>query len=113
MNTDELCEFSLVQAAELIRQRMLSPVELTKAHLERIQRVDPLINSYITVTAEAAMQRARQAELELQRGETQAGGPLGPLHGLPLAIKDLYETRGIRTTAGTKHFSNYIPEEDA
>jgi aspartyl-tRNA(Asn)/glutamyl-tRNA(Gln) amidotransferase subunit A len=60
-----------------------------------------------------AMQRARQAEVELQRGETQAGGPLGSLHGLPLAIKDLYETQGTRTTAGTKHFSDYIPAEDA
>ena len=113
MNAEELCELSLSQAGEWIRQRKLSPVELTQAHLERIQRVDPRIKSYITVTAEAAMQRAHQAEVELQRGETQAGGPLGPLHGLPLAIKDLYETQGIRTTAGTKHFSDYIPTEDA
>jgi aspartyl-tRNA(Asn)/glutamyl-tRNA(Gln) amidotransferase subunit A len=113
MNADELCDLSLVQAGELIRQRKVSPVELTKAHLERIQRLDPQVNSYITVTAEEAMQSARQAEAALQRGETQAGEPLGPLHGLPLAVKDLYETQGIRTTAGTKHFSDYIPAEDA
>jgi len=110
---DELCELSLSQAGEWIRQRKLSPVELTQAHLERIQRVDPRINSYITVTAEAALQQARLAEVELQRGETRAGGPLGPLHGLPLALKDLYETQGIRTTVGTKHYSDYIPTEDA
>jgi aspartyl-tRNA(Asn)/glutamyl-tRNA(Gln) amidotransferase subunit A len=113
MRADELCELSLTQAAEMIHQGKLSPVELTQAHLERIQRMDASINSYITVTAGAAIQQAHQAELELQRGETQAGGPPGPLHGIPLAIKDLYETQGIRTTAGTKHFSDYIPAEDA
>ena len=110
---DSLCDLSLAQAAELVRQRKLSPVELTQAHLERIERVDPQLNSYITVTAEAALQQAQQAELELQRGQTQAGRPLGPLHGLPLAVKDLYETQGVRTTAGTKHYSDYVPAEDA
>jgi aspartyl-tRNA(Asn)/glutamyl-tRNA(Gln) amidotransferase subunit A len=113
MRADELCELSLAQATEWIRQRKLSPVELTQAHLDRIQRLEPRINSYITVTAEAVMQQAYQAEADLQRGETPAGKPLGPLHGLPLAIKDLYETQGVLTTAGTKHFSDYIPSEDA
>lgn len=113
MNADELTSLSLAQAAELIRKRQISPVELTQAHLERIQRLDSKINSYITVTAEQAMQRARQAEAELHRGETQSGEPLGPLHGLPLALKDLYETQGVRTTAGSKHFSDYIPAQDA
>ena len=113
MNADELTHLSLAQAAEGLKQRKLSPVELTEAHLERIQRLDPMLNSYITVTAEMALQQARQAEAELQRGETGAGQPLGALHGIPLALKDLYETRGVRTTAGSKHFSGYIPEEDA
>jgi aspartyl-tRNA(Asn)/glutamyl-tRNA(Gln) amidotransferase subunit A len=113
MNEDELTDLSLAQAEEWIRQGKLSPVELTQAHLDRIHRLDPQINSYITVTAESALQQARQAEAELQRSETAAGLPLGPLHGIPLALKDLYETQGVRTTAGTTHFSDYIPEQDA
>ena len=113
MNTDELTNLSLAQAGEWLHQGKLSPVELTEAHLERIQRLDPKLNSYITVTGEEARQQARQAETELQGGETRAGRPPGALHGIPLALKDLYETRGVRTTAGSKHFSEYIPEEDA
>jgi aspartyl-tRNA(Asn)/glutamyl-tRNA(Gln) amidotransferase subunit A len=110
---DELTNLSLEQAAGWIRQGELSPVELTQAHLDRIHRLDPRVNSYITITAEAALEQARQAEAELQRGESAAGQPLGLLHGIPLALKDLYETKGIRTTAGTTHFSDYIPQEDA
>lgn len=113
MSSDELTELSLAQAAEWIRQRRLSPLELTQAHLERIQRVDAQINSYITVTAEAALQQARRAEQELQRGETVTGHPLGPLHGVPLALKDLYETQGVRTTVGAKFFKDHIPVADA
>ena len=78
MNADELTHLSLAQAAEGLKQRKLSPVELTEAHLERIQRLDPMLNSYITVTAEMALQQARQAEAELQRGETGASQPAQP-----------------------------------
>jgi aspartyl-tRNA(Asn)/glutamyl-tRNA(Gln) amidotransferase subunit A len=78
-----------------------------KAHLERIEQIDPKLNSFITVTAEAALQRATQADQERQGAETQ-----NPLNGLPLAIKDLYETKGVRTTAGSTFFADYYPTED-
>jgi aspartyl-tRNA(Asn)/glutamyl-tRNA(Gln) amidotransferase subunit A len=113
VSADELTNLSLAQAAEWLHQGKLSPVELTEAHLERIQRLDPKLNSYITVTAEQARREARQAQDELRGGETSRGRPPGVLHGIPLALKDLYETRGVRTTAGSKHFSDYIPDEDA
>jgi aspartyl-tRNA(Asn)/glutamyl-tRNA(Gln) amidotransferase subunit A len=113
MSADELTDLSLAQAAEWLHQGKLSPVELTEAHLERIQRLDPQLNSFITVTADEARLQARLAQDELQRGETSQGRPPGVLHGIPLALKDLYETRGVRTTAGSKHFSDYIPDDDA
>lgn len=113
MNTEELVGLSLTEAGRLVRAREISPVELTQAHLERIARLDGKINSFITVMDEAAMQQARQAEAELARGERINGQPLGALHGLPIALKDLFETAGVRTTAGSKFFSDYYPEQDA
>lgn len=109
----ELTSLSLAVAAKLIQRRELSPLELTPAHLERIQTLDQKLNSFITVTAESALHRAKQAEDELQKGETLDGKPLGPLHGIPIALKDLYETRGTRTTAGSRFFADYIPETNA
>ena len=113
MSAEELTQLTLVEAAAAVRQRRVSPLELTQAHLARIERLDGRLNSFITLTAEAALQRARQAEAEAQRGETLEGRPPGPLHGVPLALKDLYETQGVRTTAGSKFFAEYIPEQDA
>ena len=96
------------ETARLIARGEISPVELTQACLERIDALDPLLNCFITVTAEAALSGARQAEQEIQSGAYR-----GLLHGIPLALKDLYETRGVRTTAGTTFFANYIPDSDA
>jgi aspartyl-tRNA(Asn)/glutamyl-tRNA(Gln) amidotransferase subunit A len=104
----ELTSLKLYQAAELLEKREISPVELTRTHLDRIQKFDQLLNSFITVTPELALEQARKAEGEIQRGEYK-----GPLHGIPLGLKDLYETKGIRTTAGSSFFSEYIPEADA
>lgn len=98
----------LYQAAELIRQRELSPLELTRAYLERIEYIDPRLNCFITLTAEAAEVRARQAEEEIHRGEYR-----GALHGIPIALKDLFETQGVLTTAGSTFFASYIPKQDA
>jgi aspartyl-tRNA(Asn)/glutamyl-tRNA(Gln) amidotransferase subunit A len=92
----------------LIARGELSPVELTQACLERIQRLDGQINAFITLTPELALEQARQAEAELARGELR-----GPLHGIPLALKDLYHTRLIRTTAGSKFFKDFVPETNA
>lgn len=113
MNGEELVGLSLAEAARLVQAREISPVELTQAHLERIARLDNRINSFITVMDEVAMQQARQAEAELERGKRMDGQPLGALHGLPIALKDLFETAGVRTTAGSKFFSDYYPAQDA
>ena len=104
----ELTYLSIAQAAERIARGELSPVELTQAHLDRIARLDEHLNCFITLTPELALERARQAETEIQ-----GGGWRGPLHGIPLALKDLYETAGVRTTAGSKFLADYVPETDA
>ena len=113
MNNNELIWISLAEAADLLRREEISPVELTAAYLERIQTLDKKLNSFITVTAETAMSHASLAEQELQRGSSFEGTPLGLLHGIPIALKDLYETQGVRTTAGSRFFADYIPETDA
>ena len=104
----ELTSLKLHQAAELLKKREISPVELTRAHLDRIQAYDQLLNSFITITPELALQQARKAESEILRGEYK-----GSLHGIPLGLKDLFETEGIRTTAGSTFFADYIPDADA
>jgi aspartyl-tRNA(Asn)/glutamyl-tRNA(Gln) amidotransferase subunit A len=104
----EMTTLKLYQAAELLEKKDISPVELTRAHLDRIQMYDPLLNSFITVTPELALQQARQAESEILRGEYK-----GFLHGIPLGLKDLFETEGIRTTAGSTFFADYVPDADA
>ena len=103
----ELTDLTITEAASLIQRRQISPVELTRACLERIEQIDPQLNCFITLTAEPALEEARRAESAIQQGDY-----LGPLHGIPLALKDLFETRGIRTTAGSKFFADYIPAQD-
>jgi aspartyl-tRNA(Asn)/glutamyl-tRNA(Gln) amidotransferase subunit A len=104
----ELTSLTIDKAARLLKAKEISPVELTLAHLERIEQIDEQLNSYLTITPELALQQARQAETEIQSGEYK-----GFLHGIPLALKDLYETQGIRTTAGSSFFADYIPDIDA
>jgi aspartyl-tRNA(Asn)/glutamyl-tRNA(Gln) amidotransferase subunit A len=104
----ELTSLTIHEAARLLKQKEISPIELTQAHLERIQLLDQRLNSYLTLTPELALQQARQAEMEIQHGNYK-----GALHGIPLALKDLYETKGIRTTAGSTFFADYIPDADA
>jgi len=95
-------------AARLIAARKLSPVELVDAFLARIARLDRVLHSYITVTGEAARTGARTAESAvLERRD------IGPLHGIPYALKDNYYTRGIRTTAGSRLLLDFVPDEDA
>jgi len=104
----ELTSLKLHEAAHLLKTRKISPVELTKAHLDRIERLDKSLNCFITLTPELALQQARQADTSIQHGEYK-----GALHGIPVGLKDLYETQGIRTTAGSTFFADYIPETDA
>src|SRR5690349_2154131 len=82
----------LAAASRAVQTKEVSPVELTSACLERIERLNPKLNAFITVTGDAALEEARRAETEIARGEWK-----GPLHGIPLAVKDLIETAGVRT----------------
>jgi aspartyl-tRNA(Asn)/glutamyl-tRNA(Gln) amidotransferase subunit A len=100
----ELTACSIGEAAELIAGGQLSAVELTRAYLERIESINPQLNCFITLTAEEAMRQARSAEQEIANGKRR-----GALHGIPLAFKDLYETKGVRTTAGSSFFTDYVP----
>src|SRR5947209_6886654 len=95
------------QLAALIRAKKLSPVELTRAVLERIERLNPVVNAFCTVTADAALDAARAAEQAIMRGER-----LGPLHGIPFSIKDLHFTRGVRTMSGSFIFADRVPDVD-
>jgi aspartyl-tRNA(Asn)/glutamyl-tRNA(Gln) amidotransferase subunit A len=99
---------TIVEAAEALRRRRVSSTELTTAAIERIGRLDPKLHAFITVTPEAALHRARLADSELAAGRDR-----GPLHGIPIAVKDLFLTRGVRTTSGSKLFENYVPDRDA
>ncbi len=108
MERNELPFLSATALAELLRRREVSPVEATVAYLARIEQVDPALNSYITVTAEQAMAEARQAEAEIA-----AGNYRGPLHGVPVAVKDQFCTDGVLTTGGSSILSEYVPDYDA
>ncbi|MFN7920465.1 MAG: amidase [Bryobacteraceae bacterium] len=96
------------EAAALIRRRRLSPVELVKASLARIERLNPSLNAVITPMNESALARARELEAEQMRGKVR-----GPLHGIPIGLKDLYDTAGVRTTAASAHFATRVPDKDA
>ena len=104
----ELNSLDLVGAGQRVADGEVSPVELTSACLERIAGIDAQVNAFITVTADAAMEDARVAERDVVRGEAS-----GPLAGVPIALKDLFDTTGVRTTAGSKFFSDRVPDRDA
>lgn len=105
--SDELATWTAVQLAEQIRQKKLSPVEVTETYLRRIEALNPTINAFCTVDAEGAMQAAKEAEKRLMAGDTP------PLLGVPVAIKDLTPTKGIRTTYGSRAFADHVPEVDS
>ncbi len=107
MPTSELCDLSIYVARERLRQRALSALELTRVHLERIAALDSQLHAYITVTAEVALEQARQADERLARGDD------APLLGIPLAIKDVICTRGVRTTCGSRILEHFVPPYDA
>src|SRR5580704_7073519 len=96
------------ELARLIRERAVSPVEVLDAHLAAIERSNPKLNAIVTLTAEPARAAAEVAEAAVMRGD-----PLGPLHGLPVAIKDITPTAGIRTTYASPLCKDHVPTEDA
>jgi amidase len=108
MPATELHYLDLTELAGLIHKRELSPLEATQAQLKRIEALDGRLRSYALVTADRALEDARRAEAEIARGDIK-----GPLHGVPIAIKDLCWTKGIKTAAGTTIHRDFVPEEDA
>ena len=106
--SSELHYLTLAQAAELIRTRKLSPVELTDTLLKRIEALEPQVNAFITLTAAPARRQAQTAEREIAQGHYR-----GPLHGIPFALKDIYNTKGILTSGGSRVAIDEVPQEDA
>src|ERR1017187_1585122 len=99
---------TLTEAAQQIRSRQLSPVELARACLARIERLNPNLNAFITITADLALEQARQAEAEVMAGHWR-----GPLHGIPIRLKDLPDTAGGLLKAGANQFRDRVPTQDA
>ena len=104
----DLTHPTITHAAPLIAARELSPVDLAKAHIERIRQTDGALNSFITLLADEALAAAQAAEQAIQTGDY-----LGPLHGIPIGLKDLYYTKGVRTTIGSKIMRDFVPDYDA
>jgi aspartyl-tRNA(Asn)/glutamyl-tRNA(Gln) amidotransferase subunit A len=99
---------TLLEVAAALRRKTVSSVELTRECLHRIAALNPKLNAFLTVAEDAAVEGARQADEELDRGVDR-----GPLHGVPVAVKDVFCTRGVRTTCGSKIFEDYVPDHDA
>jgi aspartyl-tRNA(Asn)/glutamyl-tRNA(Gln) amidotransferase subunit A len=108
MSNSDICLMSLVDAAEAVRVKKLSPVELVDAVLRRIEELNPKVNAYCTVASEATRRQAIDAEHAVMSGRK-----LGPLHGVPISVKDLTFTAGIRTTAGSRVYENFVPQQDS
>jgi aspartyl-tRNA(Asn)/glutamyl-tRNA(Gln) amidotransferase subunit A len=99
---------TIAEAGQALRSRAVSSVELTKHCLDQIAKLNPALNAFITVTADSALARARELDQELAQGLDR-----GPLHGIPIAHKDLMWTKGVRTTSGSKIFADFVPDRDA
>ena len=108
MNKSDIPFISVAELSRLIETRQVSPVEATKAYLDRIDSLDSKFNSYVTVCRTEALGAAKQAEQAIVKGDY-----LGPMHGIPVGVKDQFWTRGIRTTAGSLFLADYEPEQDA
>jgi aspartyl-tRNA(Asn)/glutamyl-tRNA(Gln) amidotransferase subunit A len=108
MEPNELCYLTIVEAAADLRRKEFSPRELTEAALKRIEAINGKLHCFITLTADRALHQAKQAEQELGSGKDR-----GPLHGIPIALKDLYMTQGIRTTCHSAVLKNWVPDNDA
>lgn len=107
MDTHELCFLPATELAAMLRARAISAYELMQAHLEQIARANPRVNAIVTLLPEQALAQARAADTALARGEAA-----GPLHGLPIAHKDMVRTRGIRTTFGSPIYRDFVPDAD-
>src|ERR671911_13909 len=104
----EICELNLTELSKLLATRELSSSEALQATLTRLERLDGKLNAFITVPGEQAIAEAKKADDEIARGRYR-----GPLHGVPVTIKDLFETASVRTTAGSKILADWVPETDS
>lgn len=104
MDTADLCFLTAGQLSRLIARKEVSPVEVAEAHLSRVDALEPVLNSFITVTREAAIADARQAERDIMAGDYH-----GPLHGVPFALKDIYYAAGVLNTSGSRIFDQFVP----
>src|SRR5437879_4174026 len=105
---DELLYTSATSLAQAIREKLVSSYEVVETCIHRIEAVNPKLNAVVQLVADVALAQARKADAALARGELQ-----GPLHGVPITIKDSFDTRGIISTAGTKGRASYVPQQDA
>ncbi len=101
-------ELTIAEIAPQIKKKEISPVELTRLYLETIKKLNPTLNAYLTLAEEQAFADAKRAEREIKRGKYR-----GPLHGIPFSIKGNLATKGVRTTAGSKILSDWMPDFDA
>src|ERR1700752_965758 len=108
MKTVDLEELTISRIAPLIKKKKVSPLDLTKLHLERIKKFNPILNAYLAMAEEEALTAARKAEREISQGKYR-----GPLHGIPFSIKDNIAVRGVTTTAGSKILADWVPDHDA
>ena len=108
MNKADLPFLSAGDLSRLIQSKEVSPVEATEAYLDRIDALDFRFNSYLTVMREQALDEARRAERDIA-----GGNYLGPLHGVPVAVKDQFWSKGVRTTGGSRILADFVPDEDA
>ena len=108
MDRADIPYLSATQLSELIKSREVSPVEAAEAYLERIDLLDDKLHAFVTVCRDEAIQAAQEAERAISRGNYQ-----GPMHGIPVAVKDQIHTKGIRTTFGSPIFADFVPDEDA
>jgi aspartyl-tRNA(Asn)/glutamyl-tRNA(Gln) amidotransferase subunit A len=108
MPSAELHDLTLAEAARLIALRQLSPVEYTESLLARTEALEPQLNAFITRTPDVAIAAARRAEAEIMQGNLR-----GPLHGMPFALKDIYDTAGILTSGHSRTCIDRVPDEDA
>ena len=108
MNPSEICHLSASQLSGLVRQKEVSPVEIVRAHLTRIDSLEPGLNSFITLLPEQALAQAQASEREIGAGRIR-----GPLHGIPFGLKDLFYVNGVRSTGGTRIFENFVPATDS
>ena len=108
MSSSDLSYLTIAELAPLLQERKLSPVELTQACLDRVHALDGRLHTFITLMEESALEEARAAETAITSGDYK-----GPMHGIPIGLKDLYQTRGVATTAGSPILKDFVPDEDA